>query len=47
MLAYGGRLDRFRRDWQFHDEAGADWPVFLHANGAVMIFDNAAHNGEA
>src|ERR1017187_9273268 len=46
MLARSGRADRFRSQRQFHDEAGARGLVFLHADGAVMIFNDVDHNGQ-
>src|ERR1700683_713948 len=33
--------------WQFHDEARSNRLVFLHANRAVMLFDDAAQNRQA
>ena len=46
MLAVGRRGDGFRGQRQLHDEARADRLVFLHANGAAMVFDDAADDGQ-
>ena len=41
----GGRLRRGQR--QFHYKPCAHGRILLHADGAVMVFDNAAHDGQA
>ena len=38
---------RLGDDRQFHDEARSYRLVFLHANRAVMLFDDAAYDGQA
>src|SRR5580704_5200032 len=47
MLGSGGGRCGFRHDRQFDDEAGADRMIFFDADRAVMIFHNAAYDGEA
>jgi hypothetical protein len=44
MLTHGRRADTFRSQRQLYDEAGADRLVFLYADGAVVIFNDAADN---
>src|SRR5271157_535468 len=47
MLRRGPSGRGFGDDRQFNDEAGADGTVLLHADGAVMVFDDAVHDGQA
>src|SRR5215472_9543895 len=42
-LSRGGGFPSQRK---FHDELGAGGFIFFHANGAVVIFDDAAHDGQ-
>src|SRR5271166_1879493 len=47
MLCHG-RGERWLGDyWQFHHEARSSRLVLFHANGSVMFFDDAAHDGQA
>src|SRR5580692_8064327 len=46
MLVGGGYGDTVRYNWQFDYESSSDWLIFFHANGAVMIFNDAIHNGK-
>src|SRR5580693_3023569 len=46
MLAGRNRPDGFDGKWQFDHKPGADRLVLLHPNGAMMIFHDAAHNGQ-
>jgi len=47
MLNGGGYRRGLGDNGQLHHEAGPDWLIFFDANGAVVIFDDAAHDGEA
>src|SRR5579863_6426772 len=47
MLVNGGCDDRVQYNRQFHHEPGPDRLILLHANGAVVIFNNAIHDGKA
>src|SRR2546423_5047988 len=45
-LRYGG-LFRLLGNRQLHHKPGAQRLVFFYANGAAMIFNNTAHDGES
>lgn len=47
MLHRNGCRRGFRHNWKLNDEPGADGMIFLYANGAMMIFDDAADDGQA
>src|SRR6266576_3265033 len=43
----GGCCGRFRSERKFHDEAGANRLILFDPDGALMVFDDAAHDGQA
>src|SRR5882724_8506379 len=45
--ARGGLRLLLRSQRYFDDEARAHGEILFHANGAVMVFDDAAHNGKS
>src|ERR1700758_4137288 len=47
MFGDDGRGRRFRHNREFYDKAGADRMIFFHANRAMMILHNPAHDREA
>src|SRR5579863_6269665 len=47
MLVDGSGDDRVRYNRQLHHEASPDRSIFFYANGAVVIFNNAIHDGKA
>src|SRR5579863_6930715 len=47
MLVDGRRAHSLGNDGQFNNELGADGLVFLHADCAVVILDDAADNRQA
>src|ERR1022692_1154988 len=47
MLSRGRGQRGLGNHRQFHDEARSNWPVFFHANGPMMLFDDPAHNRQA
>src|SRR5258705_5603016 len=38
---------RFGSEREFHDKPGANWLIFFHSDGALMVFDNAAYDRQA
>src|SRR4051794_19335902 len=46
-LARSGLRILFRSQGDLDDETRAYGEIFFHADGAVMVFHNAAHDGEA
>src|SRR4051812_39652061 len=46
-LARGGLRFLLRSQWNFDDEACANGEILFHADGAVMVFDDAADDGES
>src|SRR5215469_15789655 len=47
MLGDHGRWRRFRHHGKFYDEACADRMILFHANRAMMILHDAAHDRKA
>src|SRR5436309_334959 len=46
-LARGGLRFLLRSQWNFNDKACANREILFHTDGAVMVFDDAAHDGES
>src|SRR5262249_9552805 len=47
MLADSGHVHGFGCERKFDYKSGTDRLIFLHANGTVVVFDDAAYNGQS